>query len=100
MKGSNQRMSECIYNVADVTRTLHSTGQICDHGYETLHTKYGAVVVPEGSLSKFLAEDMVVTKYARKSGGLYLAEFQVTASKAQAVPGDPEADFTRQGAHV
>ena len=100
MKGTNQRMSECIYNVADVTRSLHSTGQICDHGFETLHTKHGAVVVPEGSLSQFLAEDMVVTKYPRKNGGLYLAEFQVTAPKAQAVPGDPEADFTRQGAHV
>ena len=86
--------------MADVTRTLHATGQICDQGYETLHTKYGAVVVPEGSLSRFLAEDMVVTKYSRKNGGLYLAEFQVTAPKAQAVPGSPEADFTRQGAHV
>ena len=100
MKGNNQRMSECIYNVADVTRTLHATGQICDQGYETLHTKHGAVVVPEGALSQFLVAEDVVTKYSRKNGGLYVAEFQVTAPKMQAVPGNTEAGFTRQGAHV
>ena len=98
LQGENQRQANCVYHVADVTRTLHATGQMCDQGLEVLHTRYGAVVVPEGHLSQFLVAEEVRAKYPRKEGGLYLAEFKVSAAKARGPPGDAATGFTRPGA--
>ena len=88
---------ECDYNVADVTRTLHSTGQVCDHDFEVLYTKLGCAVVPEGILSQYLQEQDVVAKYPRKGGGLYVAEFLVTAPKPKDMADGIEAGFARRG---
>ena len=90
------KQSECVYNVADVTRTLHSTGQVCDQNFEVLYTKKGCVVVPENTLSMMVQEQNVVAKYPRKNGGLYVAEFMVRAPSAK--PDDSNTpDFTRRG---
>ncbi len=92
--------SECIYNVADVTRTLHSTGQICDQNFEVLYTKKGCAVVPEGALSRFVQECDVAARYPRKNGGLYVAEFTVTAPKPRGTGGEAAPGFARQGVHA
>ena len=66
-----------VFQVADVSRPLHSTSTICDADHEMLYTKHEAVVVPEGALSKFL-ESMsinVVARYQRR-GGLYMAKMK------------------------
>jgi hypothetical protein len=66
-----------VFQVADVSRPLHSTSTICDAAHEMLYTKHEAVVVPEGALSKFL-ESMsinVVARYQRR-GGLYMAKMK------------------------
>jgi hypothetical protein len=96
IEGDNQRQANCVYNVADVTRTLHAAGPICDEGFEVLHTKHGAVTVPEGHLSQFLVPDQVVAKYPRKAGGLYVADFKVRAPRNRAAD-TPETGFTRPG---
>jgi len=98
IKGSNDRQANVLYHVAEVTRTLHATGQVCDQGFEVLHTKHGAVTVPEGHLSQFLVADAVVAKYPRRNGGLYVAEFKVTAPKPRPPPNDAGSGFTRPGA--
>jgi hypothetical protein len=92
-----QNQSECIYNVADVTRTLHSTGQICDQDFEVLYTKKGCVVVPQETLSRFVNEAMVVAKSPRKNGGLYLAEFTVKAPQTNDGKDGDAPGFARQG---
>ena len=94
----SKNRNECINNVAEVTRNLHSTGQVCDQGFECLHMKEGCAVIPEGTLSKFLKEADVVTKYPRRNKGLYIAEFMVKAPSAQGDAKEP--GFARQGANV
>ena len=66
-----------VFQVADVSRPLHSTSTICDADHEMLYTKHEAVVVPEGSLSKFLKSMSinVVARYQRR-GGLYMAKMK------------------------
>ncbi len=83
------------FMVADVTRPLHATGPICDTGKEVLHTARGAVVVPQGALSKYLKTTMVLAKYPRK-GGLYQGRFKVRVPRPKAEARD--AGFGRQGA--
>ncbi len=91
------------FNVADVTRPLHSTGKICDESKEVLFTKGEATVVPEGALSQFLGMVRHIAKYKR-NGGLYLAKMKVRAPR----PADRRRDskpantpvFGRQGAAV
>ena len=98
LESSENKNTEIVYNVADVTRTLHSTGQICDQGYETLSTRHGAVVLPEGALSQFLVAEDVVAKYPRRNGGLYIAEYKVTAPRSSEAQGGPDTGFGGQGA--
>ena len=80
--------------VAEVTRALHSTGLICDTKKEVLFTESEAVVVPAGSLSRFLGAIKRLAEYKRK-GGLYVAKMKVRrriqSSDAKASP------FGRQG---
>ena len=58
----------CRWDCAEVTRPLISTGVTCDSGYEVLHTKDVAMVVPAGALSSMLANINVVQRYTdRKS---------------------------------
>jgi len=78
----------CRWDCADVTRPLLSTGVTCDSGYEVLHTSDEAVVVPKGSLSRFLKGDVnVVQRFQRKNKGLYITTMNMRAPKA--------SDFTR-----
>ena len=95
--------------VTDVTRPLHSTSQVCDSespacptGHEVLYTKFGATVVPDGSLSKFLGAVRHVANYPRR-GGLYVAKMKVRRPGPRAPrkpnPRRPGAQgFGRQGA--
>ena len=78
----------CRWECADVTRPLLSTGVTCDSGYEVLHTSDEALVVPKGSLSRFLKSDVnVVQRFQRKNKGLYMMTMNMRAPKA--------SDFTR-----
>jgi len=83
-----------VVQVADVTRALHSTGLICDTKKEVLLTETEAVVVPAGTLSKFVGSLKRVATYKRK-GGLYVAKMKirkrVNPDKTAASP------FGRQG---
>jgi len=92
--------SECVYNVADVTRTLHSTGQICDQDFEVLYTKHGCAVVPGGLLSQHVKDSDIAARYPRRNGGLYVAEFVVTAPKPRAEDSVVAPGFARQGVHA
>ena len=65
-----------VVQVAEVTRALHSTGVICDTKKEVLFTDEEAVVVPKGTLSKFLGAMQRIATYKRK-GGLYVAKMKV-----------------------
>ena len=65
-----------VVQVAEVTRALHSTGVICDTKKEVLFTDEEAVVVPKGTLSKFLGAIQRIATYKRK-GGLYVAKMKV-----------------------
>ncbi len=84
------------FQVADVTRPLHSTGQTCDENKEMLYTKDMAVVVPAGALSKFLGAVKHIATYKRKPGGLYLAKMKARARR-NAGTGPPESPFGGQG---
>jgi hypothetical protein len=81
-----------VFQVADVSRPLHSTSTICDANHEMLYTKHEAVVVPEGALSKFLASVNVVAKYQRR-GGLYMAKMKAKDPRLRRKSG-----FARPGA--
>jgi len=95
MSDKFENQSECLFNVADVTRNIHSTGQICDQDFEVLYTKKGCVVVPANFLSVHVTEQSAVARYPRENGGLYVAEFTMRAPRDRSdSPG-----FTRQGAH-
>ena len=50
------------FQVADVCRPLHSVSKVCDTDKEVLFTKHGGVVVPAGSLSKFLGSVQALAK--------------------------------------
>ena len=85
------------FQVADVSRPLHSTSQTCDSksrrcpdGHEVLFTQKTCIVVPAGALSRFLKHCRRVAEYPRK-GGLYVAKMKLKTPK-------PESSFTRQGA--
>ncbi len=80
----------CRWDCAEVTRPLISTGVTCDSGYEVLHTKDAAMVVPAGALSSMLANINVVQKYTRSGKGLYTTKMKMRAPKI------PAAGFTRQ----
>ena len=80
-----------VFQVADVSRPLHSTSTICDANHEMLYTKGEAVVVPEGALSRFLASVNVVARYQRR-GGLYMAKMKAKDPKLRRKSG-----FARPG---
>ena len=92
---------ENVLEVADVTRSLHSVGQITDTSKEVLITQRDAFVVPAGALSKFLKGIRVFAKYKRR-GGLYLAKMRVRDPKAMKKKGNDvsstKTPFQRQGA--
>ncbi len=85
--------------VADVTRPLHSVGQVTDTDKEVLFTKGEAVVVPAGALSRYLTGIRVFARYKRR-GGLYLAKMKVRDPKTMRRR-DPKSHakptFGRQG---
>ena len=96
MEQEDETVISGSFHVADVTRPLHSTSRICDSvskscpaGHEVLYTKGEAVVVPEGSFSRFLGQVRRVATYKR-TGGLYVARMKLRTPKIK-------ADFTRQG---
>ena len=80
----------CRWDCAEVTRPLISTGVTCDSGYEVLHTKDAAMVVPAGALSSMLANINVVQRYTRSGNGLYTTKMKMRAPKI------PASGFTRQ----
>ena len=81
------------FQVADVCRPLHSVSRVCDTDKEILFTKHGGVVVPAGSLSRFLGSVRALAKYPRK-GGLYVSKMKARNPKNR-----PSSSFTRPGAH-
>ena len=87
-----------VVQVAEVTRALHSTGVICDTQKEVLFTDTEAVVVPKGTLSKFLGAIQRVATYKRK-GGLYVAKMKIRQrAAARRKDGDSKASpFGRPG---
>jgi len=80
------------FQVADVCRPLHSVSRVCDTGKEVLFTEHGGVVVPAGSLSRFLGSVKALAKYPRK-GGLYVSKMRARNPK-----GAKKSSFTRPGA--
>ena len=90
------------FQVADVTRPLHSTGKICDENKEVLFTKGEATVVPAGALSRFLGTVRHIAEYKR-NGGLYLANMKARDPKStdkhrDDKPANNNSGFGRQGA--
>ncbi len=83
------------FQVADVSRPLHSVGVIADTKKEVLFTRGEAVVVPEGALSKFLGAIRQIAKYPRK-GGLYVARMKAKNPNPKPKP-TPASTFGRQG---
>ena len=80
------------FQVADVCRPLHSVSRVCDTGKEVLFTEHGGVVVPAGSLSRFLGSVRALAKYPSK-GGLYVSKMRARNPK-----GAKKSSFTRPGA--
>ena len=80
-----------VAQIADVTRPLHALCQIADTDKEILYTKGEAVVVPGGSLSKYLKFCKKLAVYKRR-GGLYLAKMKIRMAKPRRQP------FAGQGA--
>ena len=78
----NESRVKGSFEVANVTKPLHSVSRICDNKKGMLFTNGEAVVVPEGSLSKFLGSLKVVARYPRK-GGLYFAKMRVRVAGAK-----------------
>ncbi len=85
-----------VFQVADVTRPLHSVSQVADTDKEVLFTKGECVVVPEGALSKYLKGIKIFARYGRR-GGLYTARMRVRDPKRRREP-KPKSGFTRPGA--
>ncbi len=84
-----------VFQLADVTRPLHSVSQVADANKEILFTKGECVVVPEGSLSKYLKGIRIFARYGRR-GGLYTAQMRVRDPKRRREP-KPKSGFARPG---
>jgi hypothetical protein len=84
-----------VFQVADVTRPLHSVSQIADTNKEILFTKGECLVVPEGALSRYLKGIKVFARYGRR-GGLYLSRMTVRDPKKKREP-RPKSGFARPG---
>jgi hypothetical protein len=88
------------FQVTDVTRTLHSTGEVCDgktrDEHEVLFTSDTCTVVPAGTLSKFLGTIKQLAKYHRPGKGLYTAKMRIRKQKPKDDRAKP-AGFGRQG---
>jgi hypothetical protein len=74
------------FQVAPVTRPLHSVSRMCDMDCEVKFTKTEGVVTKNGK---------VIARYPRV-GGLYVAEFEAADKVMNDSPGN-DSDFTRQG---
>ncbi len=85
MKGNSGNVTS-TFQVAPVTRPLHSVSRMCDMECEVEFTKHEGVVTKNGK---------VIAKYPRV-GGLYVAEFEAMDKGATDSPGN-DSDFTRQG---
>ena len=92
------------FMVADITRPLHATGQICDTGKEVLLTAKGAAVVRAGTLSRHFRDTKILAKYQRRGpGGLYMGKFKVRVPRKGAKSKDSDGEaakpsFIPQGA--
>ncbi len=88
------------FQVADVVRPLHSVSKICDgtgeKHHEMLYTRECGYVVPEGTLSRFLAQVNVITRYPRR-GGLYVAKMKARRPRPRPSPAAGKPSFTRPG---
>ncbi len=81
-----------VMQVANVTRPLHSVGQVADTDKDILFTKGECVVVPGGSLAKHVKGLRIFARYKRNRG-LYTARMRIRNPKAM-----PSRGFGRQGA--
>jgi hypothetical protein len=86
MKGENGNVTS-TFQVAPVTRPLHSVSKMCDAGCEVKFTKGSGIVTKDGK---------TIATYQRV-GGLYVAEFEATDRDSGGTADEP-APFTRQGA--
>ncbi len=88
------------FQVADVVRPLHSVSKICDgvdeKHHELLYTREAGYVVPEGTLSRFLANINVIARYPRR-GGLYVAKMKARRPGPKPTPAAAKSSFARQG---
>jgi len=85
LKGSSGDVTS-TFQVAPVTRPLHSVSRMCDMDCEVKFTKKEGVVTKNGK---------VIARYPRV-GGLYVAEFEAIDRAMADSPGN-DSDFTRQG---
>ena len=71
---------------ADVTRNLHSVGEVADTDKDVLFTRGECVVVPGGSLMKYvkMLKLRVFARYTRKGKGLYTTRMVIRAPKPKA----------------
>ena len=70
-----------VFQVAEVSRPLHSVSKICDNQKEMLFMQDQAVVVPAGTFANLLGSVRVIAKYPRQ-GGLYVAKMKAKNPKA------------------
>ena len=86
MSGKHGRV-ECNWQVADVTRPLHSVSHIAgpEEGpgiHDALLTNKKCVVVPPGAVERLLATVPLLAEYTR-TGGLYLGEMTMSSFARQ-----------------
>ena len=96
----NSNVVTTDFQVADVVRPLHSVSKICDgvdeKHHEMLYTREAGYVVPEGTLSRFLANINVIARYPRR-GGLYVAKMKARRPRPKPTPAAAKSSFARQG---
>ena len=95
LEQENGDMVGNVMQVAEVIRPLHSVSEIADTDKDILFTRGECVVVPGGSLARYVKGLKVYTKYLRR-GGLYSARMKFRDPKKLAK--SPNEGFGRQGA--
>ena len=81
LKGEHGEVG-CSWNVADVTRALHSTAQTCGPvekpRHDVLYNANKCVVVPAGVVDRILAHVKPLMQYNRK-GNLYIGKMKMSS---------------------
>ena len=86
MKGESGNVTS-TFQVAPVTRPLHSVSRMCDSGCEVSFNKDRGEVTKNGK---------IIATY-RRMGGLYVAEFEASDKENNGGTPDQPSGFVRQG---